>query len=469
MVLPALPNAHTVLLLFASMAWSQEEASSRIAEPHASSYMTARTSVGLIEETGWEQSSWDELGIQGGFIYWRSHCPKGYPESAPSISADIPYLPKIQWSKSSRSKHVLWRLQAVTVAASCCILTHASPTPYQSARTPQLQRSLPFRVPQRLAALRHHDQAVRPFDAPVRELCPLPQRSRGRQDHRPLTPNFQVLVGVYKVRQAIVTTHFKVTFDFVPCHREGKKKEETSSQLGCAVPVRENAAGMESQQADDSDSHGSRAPSIHTLLQDRRALNRSTCCASASPKDSLASLGLDRGRLPESRLPARRARAYIRKKIRGPSTRGRVRAPVPEGGGNGERGREEAEQTAAAAAAAVGGVPPAAGVLHGVRRRRGPVGSRCRRGGEQAQAHASGRHGQWDRRKVIYFWGSFCLYPVLFVLLSLLINELELNSPSQFGKKARHDDRGTNWWAVALNPVGHDASLLSNMNTAAVA
>lgn len=67
--------------------------------------------------------------------------------------------------------------------------------------------------------------------APVRELCPLPQRSRGRQDHRPLTPNFQVLVGVYKVRQAIVTTHFKVTFDFVPCHREGKKKEETSSQV----------------------------------------------------------------------------------------------------------------------------------------------------------------------------------------------------------------------------------------------
>jgi hypothetical protein len=32
-------------------------------------------------------SARDELGIQGGFIYWRSHCPKGYPESAPSISA----------------------------------------------------------------------------------------------------------------------------------------------------------------------------------------------------------------------------------------------------------------------------------------------------------------------------------------------------------------------------------------------
>lgn len=43
-----------------------------------------------------------------------------------------------------------------------------------------------------------------------------------------------------------------------------------SHSYGCAV--RENAAGMESQQADDSDSHGSRAPSIHTLVSTRNII-----------------------------------------------------------------------------------------------------------------------------------------------------------------------------------------------------
>ena len=54
---------------------------------------------------------------------------------------------------------------------------------------------------------------------------------------------------------------------------------------------------------------------------------------------------------------------------------------------------------------AAGGVRPAAGVLHGVRRRRGPIGLRRRRQrggrGKQAGADASGRDGQWDRRQVI--------------------------------------------------------------------
>lgn len=38
------------------------------------------------------------------------------------------------------------------------------------------------------------------------------------------------------------------------------------------MPVRENAAGMESQQADDSDSRGFRAPSIHTLVSTRNII-----------------------------------------------------------------------------------------------------------------------------------------------------------------------------------------------------
>lgn len=37
------------------------------------------------------------------------------------------------------------------------------------------------------------------------------------------------------------------------------------------------------------------------------------------------------------------------------------------------------------------------------------------------------------------------------------------------GQKTWHDDRGTNWWAVVLNPLGHEAILFSNMNTSAIA
>ena len=82
------------------------------------------------------------------------------------------------------------------------------------------------------------------------------------------------------------------------------------------------------------------------------------------------------------------------------------------------------------------GVPPAAGVLHGVHCRRGAVGSRRRRGGEQAEAVASGCHGQWDRRKVIFLpFLAFFLYSVLFILLLSLINELKLNSPNQFSTR----------------------------------
>ncbi|AQK63209.1 zinc ion binding [Zea mays] len=39
--------------------------------------------------------------------------PMGYPESPPSISADVPYLPKIHWSKNSRLKDVICQFQAV--------------------------------------------------------------------------------------------------------------------------------------------------------------------------------------------------------------------------------------------------------------------------------------------------------------------------------------------------------------------
>lgn len=38
--------------------------------------------------------------------------PMGYPESPPSISADVPYLPKINWSKNSRLKDVICQFQA---------------------------------------------------------------------------------------------------------------------------------------------------------------------------------------------------------------------------------------------------------------------------------------------------------------------------------------------------------------------
>ncbi|XP_066309860.1 uncharacterized protein [Miscanthus floridulus] len=77
-----------------------------------------------IEEIGWEQvvSATGDDGVscltfrvvdEGGRIHLLEiTLPMGYPESPPSVSADIPYLPKIQWSKSSRLKDVLYQFQA---------------------------------------------------------------------------------------------------------------------------------------------------------------------------------------------------------------------------------------------------------------------------------------------------------------------------------------------------------------------
>ncbi|XP_012704361.1 uncharacterized protein LOC101757948 [Setaria italica] len=76
-----------------------------------------------IEEIGWERvvSAAGDDGVscltfrvvdeQGRVHLLEITLPMGYPASPPSITAEVPYLPKIQWSKSSRLKDVICQFQ----------------------------------------------------------------------------------------------------------------------------------------------------------------------------------------------------------------------------------------------------------------------------------------------------------------------------------------------------------------------
>ncbi|RLN18648.1 uncharacterized protein C2845_PM02G03810 [Panicum miliaceum] len=76
-----------------------------------------------IEEIGWERvvSATGDDGVscltfrvvdeKGRIHLLEITLPMGYPASPPSIAAEVPYLPKIQWSKSSRLKDVICQFQ----------------------------------------------------------------------------------------------------------------------------------------------------------------------------------------------------------------------------------------------------------------------------------------------------------------------------------------------------------------------
>ncbi|KAG2535563.1 hypothetical protein PVAP13_9NG123700 [Panicum virgatum] len=76
-----------------------------------------------IEEIGWERvvSATGDDGVscltfrvvddKGRIHLLEITLPMGYPASPPSITAEVPYLPKIQWSKSSRLKDVICQFE----------------------------------------------------------------------------------------------------------------------------------------------------------------------------------------------------------------------------------------------------------------------------------------------------------------------------------------------------------------------
>ncbi|KAJ1293806.1 hypothetical protein BS78_01G096900 [Paspalum vaginatum] len=76
-----------------------------------------------IEEIGWERlvSASGDDGVscltfrvvdeQGRIHLLEITLPMGYAASPPSIAADVPYLPKIKWSKNSRLKDVICQFQ----------------------------------------------------------------------------------------------------------------------------------------------------------------------------------------------------------------------------------------------------------------------------------------------------------------------------------------------------------------------
>uniref|UniRef100_A0A0E0KIH7 RWD domain-containing protein n=1 Tax=Oryza punctata TaxID=4537 RepID=A0A0E0KIH7_ORYPU len=97
-----------------------------------------------IEEVGWERlmSSKGDGGVsclvfrvlddQGRNHLLEITLPMNYPSIPPSLVADVPYLPKLQWSKGSRLKDVVCQFQEVMIAIFYYMLMRGSPDHCQS-------------------------------------------------------------------------------------------------------------------------------------------------------------------------------------------------------------------------------------------------------------------------------------------------------------------------------------------------